>query len=197
MPESISARQRASAPAVVRQGATTDTVEEATDHHPVSAQALVEPLDTNDYQNVTWKEGTNKPLVSGFAAVQVRVARGKQKREPAWLVIECPQGDDAPAKYCLSNLPEDTSLATLVAIAKGRWRIERDYQALKQELGLNHYEGRNWRGHHRATLCTVAYGFLFMERLRCGDQKIRLCQAVTVPEGYWPRGHATRTTPRG
>ena len=127
-------------------------------------------------------EGTNKPLVSRFAAVQVRVARGKQKREPAWLVIECPQGDDAPAKYCLSNLPEDTSLATLVAIAKGRWRIERDYQALKQELGLNHYEGRNWRGHHRATLCTVAYGFLFMERLRCGGSKNQ-----AMPSSYYTR----------
>lgn len=82
------------------------------------------------------------------------------------------QSDAAPAKYWLSNLPGDTSLTTLVATAKGRWRIERDYQELKQAFGLKHYEGRNWRGfHHHATLCTVAYGFLVMERLRCGDQK--------------------------
>ena len=109
-------------------------------------------------------------LCSQFAAVRVRVALGQQKREPEWLLIEWPQSDAVPAKYWLSNLPEDTSLTTLVATAKGRWRIERDCQELKQAFGLKHYE--DWRGfHYHATLCTVAYGFLVMEHLRGGDQK--------------------------
>lgn len=181
------------------QGRPPTRWQQTTEHHPVSAQALAKSLDANAYQAITWREGTNKPLCSRFTAVRVRVARGQQKREPEWLLIEWPQSDAAPAKYWLSNLPEDTSLTTLVATAKGRWRIERDYQELKQEFGLKHYEGRNWRGfHHHVTLCTVAYGFLVMERLRCGDQKkISPCQAVAVSEGYWARGHKTRTTPRG
>lgn len=154
--------------------------------------------DANDYQDITWREGTHKPLCSQFAAVRVRVALGQQKREPEWLLIEWPQSDAVPAKYWLSNLPEDTSLTTLVATAKGRWRIERDCQELKQAFGLKHYE--DWRGfhHHHATLCTVAYGFLVMEHLRGGDQKKSdHAKAVAVPEGGWARGHKTRTTPRG
>lgn len=91
----------------------------------MSAQTLAESLDANGYQDITWREGTNKPLCSQFAAVRIRVARGQQKREPEWLLIEWPQSDALPAKYCLSNLPEDTSLITLAATAKGRWRIER------------------------------------------------------------------------
>ena len=70
-----------------------------------------------------------------------------------------------PTKYWLSTLPEDTRLRDLVDLAKLRWRIERDYQELKQELGLGHYEGRGWRGfHHHATLAIAAYGFLLSER---------------------------------
>ena len=82
-----------------------------------------------------------------------------------WLLIEWPEGDDEPTKYWLSTLPEDISFRDLVDIAKLRWRIERDYQELKQEVGLGHYEGRGWRGfHHHATLCIAAYGFLISER---------------------------------
>jgi hypothetical protein len=79
--------------------------------------------------------------------------------------VEWPQGESAPTKYWLSTLPADTDLAPLVAAAKMRWRIERDYQELKQELGLDHYEGRGWRGfHHHMALCVAAYGFLVSER---------------------------------
>ncbi len=82
-----------------------------------------------------------------------------------WLFVEWPKGEAAPTKYWLSTLPEDTPLATLVDYAKLRWRIERDYEELKGELGLSHYEGRGWRGfHHHATLCIAAYGFLISER---------------------------------
>src|SRR6516162_8652148 len=70
-------------------------------------------------------------------------------------------GRAVPTKYWLSNLPAKTKFRDLVDITKMRWRIERDYQELKQEIGLDHYEGRGWRGfHHHATLCIAAYGFL-------------------------------------
>src|SRR4051794_14578260 len=84
-----------------------------------------------------------------------------------WLLIEWPKGEDEPTKYWFSTLPMETKLKDLVAVAKQRWIIERDYQELKQELGLGHYEGRGWRGfHHHATLCIAAYGFLVAERNR-------------------------------
>jgi SRSO17 transposase len=80
-------------------------------------------------------------------------------------LIEWPDGEAEPTKYWLSTLPQDISFRTLVDFAKLRWRIERDYQDLKQEVGLGHYEGRGWRGfHHHATLCIAAYGFLISER---------------------------------
>ncbi|RBK92982.1 IS701 family transposase, partial [Xanthomonas oryzae pv. oryzae] len=82
------------------------------------------------------------------------------------LLIEWPPGESEPRHYWFSTLPKQTPVKTLVATAQGRWRIERDYQELKSELGLHHYEGRNWRGfHHHASLCIAAYGFLMRERL--------------------------------
>jgi SRSO17 transposase len=109
-----------------------------------------------------------------------------------WLLIEYPAGEDKPSKYWLSTLPADTPLKDLVAAAKGRWRIERDYQELKQELGLGHYEGRGWRGfHHHATLCIVAYGFLVAERsLFPPDARFRRqhLKAPPIPKDYQPRG---------
>lgn len=172
--------------------------QQTAEHHPVSAETLAHALESANYQTVTWREGTNQSLTSRFAAVRVRVARGMQRREPEWLLIEWPESADKPAKYWLSNLPEDTSLTTLVNTAKARWRIERDYQELKQEFGLDHYEGRNWRGfHHHASLCIAAYGFLVAERLRRRDQKkILRFPAPVLPAGYRPRGSAASPAPR-
>jgi SRSO17 transposase len=88
-----------------------------------------------------------------------------EPRAEEWLLIEWPQGEAEPTKYWLATLPEEISFEGLVDVAKLRWRIERDYQELKQELGLGDYEGRGWRGfHHHATLCIAAYGFLIAER---------------------------------
>jgi hypothetical protein len=88
-------------------------------------------------------------------------------RGEEWLLIEWPEGDAEPAKYWLATVPPDMPFDRLVDLAKLRWRIERDYQELKQELGLGHYEGRGWRGfHHHATLCIAAYAFLIAERAR-------------------------------
>jgi SRSO17 transposase len=134
------------------------------DHAPVSAKALAMRLPAD-----AWCEGSNAPLASRFAAIRVRPAsRNHKGGEPApheWLLVEWPVGEVEPTKYWLSTLPEDTPLATLVDIAKLRWRIERDYEELKSELGLAHFEGRGWRGfHHHATLCIAAYGFLIRKR---------------------------------
>ncbi len=103
--------------------------------------------------------------------MRVRPAHRDEKRtEPhaqEWLLIEWPKTESEPTKYWLSALPEKTSPKSLVKLAKHRWIIERDYEELKQELGLGHYEGRGWRGfHHHATLCIAAYGFLVAERNR-------------------------------
>jgi len=128
-------------------------------------------LPTNSYREITWREGTNRKLQSRFAAVRVRPAhRDHERSEPRaeeWLLVEWPRAEKEPTKYWISTLPPATSLKALVKTAKHRWIIERDYQELKQELGLGHFEGRNWRGfHHHATLCIAAYGFLVAERNR-------------------------------
>ena len=82
-----------------------------------------------------------------------------------WRVVEWPEGEPEPTKYLLSTLPEDTQLEVLVDTIKLRWRIERDYEDLKSERGLAHFEGRGWRKfHHHASLCIAAYGFLILER---------------------------------
>jgi SRSO17 transposase len=111
-----------------------------------------------------------------------------------WLLVEWPAGEAEPTKYWLSNLPPATALKDLVQAAKGRWVIERDYQELKQEIGLGHYEGRGWRGFHpHASLCIAAYGFLVAERCRFPPrQRFRRSRlrAPALSEGFRPRGAA-------
>ena len=102
-----------------------------------------------------------EPLASRFARLRIRVAhRDDQRADPRpqeWLLIEWPKGEAEPTKYWLSTLPNDIAFDRLVDLAKLRWRIERDYQELKQEVGLGQFEGRGWRGfHHHATLCIAA-----------------------------------------
>ncbi|MER8684993.1 transposase, partial [Mesorhizobium sp. M1405] len=133
-------------------------------HKPISAKALAEEFDAETWRTIAWREGTNTELNSRFAAVRLRPAsRDYNRPEPhaeEWLLIEWPEGEVEPSKYWLSTLPADATIPQLVDAAKLRWRIERDYQELKQELGLGHYEGRGWRGfHHHASLCIAAYGF--------------------------------------
>jgi SRSO17 transposase len=111
-----------------------------------------ERLPAEAWNDVEWREGSNEPLSlsSRFAAVRVLPASRDHKLiEPhpvKWLVVEWPEGETEPAKYWLSTLPENTPLAVLVDVIKLRWRIERDYEELKSELGLAHFEGRGWRG---------------------------------------------------
>jgi SRSO17 transposase len=139
------------------------------EHQPVSLKDLAMALPASAWKNVSWREGTAKTLKSRFAAVRVRPAhrdyRQTEARAEEWVLMEWPRGEAEPAKYWVSTLPPETKLKALVKTAKQRWIIERDYEELKQELGLGHYEGRNWRGfHHHGSLCIAAYGFLISER---------------------------------
>jgi SRSO17 transposase len=138
-------------------------------HQPVSVKELALSLPAETWKKVTWRQGVKQKLQSRFAALRVRPAhRDYERSEPhpeEWLLMEWPTGESEPTKYWLSTMPADIPLVELVHLAKHRWIIERDYQELKQELGLGHYEGRGWRGfHHHATLCIAAYGFLVSER---------------------------------
>jgi SRSO17 transposase len=165
-------------------------------HKPLSAKALVQALPESAWHTVTWRKGANAPLSSRFAAVRVRPANRdywrSAPRPEEWFLVEWPQGESEPIKYWLSTLPADTTLADLVDQAKLRWRIERDYQELKQEIGLGHYEGRGWRGfHHHATLSIAAYGFLASERSLIppsGSRSGPLLKAPALPKDYRPRG---------
>ena len=158
-------------------------------HQPISVLDLARALPAGSWRTIQWREGTNAALASRFARVRARAAHQDRPREEEWLLIEWPRGETEPTHYFLSNLPETVSLEELVATVKMRWRIERDYLELKQELGLGHYEGRNWRGfHHHASLCIAAYGFLMLERLRGSKKNPTRLQALALPETFRPRG---------
>jgi SRSO17 transposase len=173
---------------------------------PTSVKALAQSLSPDAFQRVSWREGSNQLLAGRFAAVQVRHAggnRGRARLWPSqWLLIEWPETEPEPTKYWLSTLPQDMAINDLVSAAHMRWRIERDYLELKQELGLGHYEGRSWRGfHHHASLSIAAYGFLVAEQLaagkRSGAKKNFIERQVpALPSGYIPRGSPARTAPR-
>ncbi len=128
----------------------------------MSVKALAPSLLGTAFQTISWREGTNETLSSRFAALRVRRAGGNSGRarlQPQeWLLIEWPADREEPMKYCLSTLPEDAAINDLVTAAHLRWRIERDYQDLKQEFGVGHYEGRGWRDfHYHASPCIAAY----------------------------------------
>jgi SRSO17 transposase len=167
-------------------------------HQPVSVKVLALGIPKRGWRTIKWREGTADVLSSRFARVRVRAAHRDyhltESRSEEWLLIEWPKDEDAPTKYWLSTLPSHISFRDLVDITKLRWRIERDYQELKQEVGLGHFEGRGWRGfHHHATLCIAAYGFLISERETippCGPRAGGLFPQPAVPSGYRPRGSA-------
>lgn len=134
----------------------------------MSAADVADILETSGFQRVTWREGTRNALSSRFAAVRVRVISGKRKRsQEQWLVIERPVPDKSPTHYTLCTLPAAIPREELVRRIKQRFRIERTYEDLKGELGLDHYEGRTYRGfHHHITCALACYAFLVAERSR-------------------------------
>lgn len=138
-------------------------------HKPISVKELALSLPAETYQDVTWREGTKGPMTGRYAALRVHAAHRddvkSELRPEEWLLIEWPAGEKEPVHYHLATLPADWSLERLAGAVRTRWRIERDYQELKDELGFDHYEGRGWRGfHHHASLSIATYAFLMVER---------------------------------
>jgi SRSO17 transposase len=164
----------------------------------ISVKDLAMRLSKSAWKKITWREGSAESLSSRFARVRVCAAPHGDKfssgRSDEWLLIEWPIGEAEPTKYWLSTLPDTISFERLVDLTKLRWRIERDYQELKQEVGLGHYEGRGWPGfHHHATLCIAAYGFLVSERETIppsGPSSRPIFAQPTIPTNYRPRGAA-------
>jgi len=168
------------------------------EHKPISVKELALGLPDSAWRKIEWREGTNEPLCSRFARVRVRVAHRDYKltesRPEEWLLIERPEGDEEPTKYRFSNLPRTIDFRELVDTTELRWRIERDYQELKQEVGIGHFAGRGWRGfHHHATLCIATYGFLISERETIppsGPRAATRFKELAIPANYRPRGSA-------
>ena len=160
----------------------------------VSVEALALSLPKHAWRTITWREGTNEKLKSRFARVRVHAApiRGEARFAEETLLIEWPEGEAKPTKYWLATVDRKMSFRGLVDLAKMRWRIERDYEDLKQEIGLGHYEGRGWRGfHHHGTLAIAAYGFLISERERIppsGSHSAAPIEKSPLPADYRPRG---------
>ena len=140
---------------------------------PMVVKQLAETLERTP---LSWRQGTKGPLHAEFAWVRVWPAHRWQhgraaddvpdlESEARWLLVEW--RIDGSIRYALSNLPPETPMTQAVELWKSRWHVEQGYQQLKEELGLDHFEGRSWPGfHHHATMCFLAYGFLALERLR-------------------------------
>ena len=165
-------------------------------HGPTSVKALALALPANAWRTIKWREGSADWLSSRFTRLRVRVAHRDynltESRAEEWLLIEWPR--KRKSRPNIGSRPSEGTPSSLVDIAKLRWRIERDYQELKQEVGLGHFEGRGWRGfHHHATLCIAAYRFLVAEREMIppsGHRSTTLFPEPAVPDGYQPRGSA-------
>jgi SRSO17 transposase len=140
------------------------------DQKPASVKDLARANEKR-FRTVTWREGSHGKLSSRFWATRVETAhgwlRGRAPGKEVWLLVEWPAEENEPTKYYLCDLPRNWTLKRLVASARGRWRIEQDYQQLKEELGLDHFEGRSWTGwHHHVTMVMLAHLFLRLEQKR-------------------------------
>jgi SRSO17 transposase len=161
---------------------------------PVPIDALARDVPASAWKMVSWRQGTRGQMRSRFAFLRVRPAHRDELRTSArdieWLIIEWPKGEKEPTKLWLSTMPSDTPHDQLIRLAKLRWRIERDYQELKDEIGLDHFEGRGWRGfHHHGALCIAAYAFLAAERARLSPpEPLAFLRAAPIPKGFKPRG---------
>jgi SRSO17 transposase len=161
--------------------------------HPLRLSTLVARLPPAAWSTMTWREGTRGAMRARFVALRIRPAPAHRRRQLApveWVLSEWPLDEPTPTKYYLSTLPDSTPLATLVRVAHLRWRIERDYQELKDEFGLDHFEGRGWRGfHHHGALCIAAYAFLAAERARLSPpEPLSFLRSPRLPRGFTPRG---------
>jgi len=151
---------------------------------PVSVKALA-LANEKRFRKVTWRAGSQGQLTSHFWATRVQTAHdwnhGQAPGPEVWLLVEWPAGETEPAKYYLCDLPQDLSLRRLLATARGRWRVEQDDQQRKEELGLDHFEGRSGTGwHHHATM--VRWAHLFLRR----EQKRRTSKSTVDPAASAP-----------
>jgi SRSO17 transposase len=156
--------------------------------HPVEVREYAKEVPPTSWELVDLRPDKKNPRTSRFAAARVRSAHqasaGRPPGEEEWLIIEWPDGEDAPTHYFLSTLPHDTPLAELAITAKLRWRVERDYQDSKREVGLDHYEGRTWTGfNHHLTICMAAMNYLVA------------CQALFPPQPAADSGRHTPAAP--
>src|ERR1700756_194121 len=140
------------------------------------------------------QNGCPRALPAYASVRHIAITGSPRNRPEEWLLVEWPEGEQAPTKYWFSTLSATIGFRELVDIVKLRWRIERDYHELKQEVGLGHFEGRSWRGfHHHATLCIAAYGFLVSEREMIPPSEAAatpLFKEAAIPATYRPRGSA-------
>jgi SRSO17 transposase len=177
-------------------GARAKLLRRTSEHHPVSVRELAAALPAELYETVRWREGTRGRMASRFAAVRVRPAHRDTLRSTPhpveWLLIEWPQGETKPSHYWLSTAAESATIEDLVRVVHVRWRIERDFQELKDEIGLDHYEGRGWPGfHHHGVLSIAAYAFLAAERARLSPPlPLAFLRAAPLPDAFRPRGAA-------
>jgi SRSO17 transposase len=140
---------------------------------PQSLRAVAEQLPASAWRTVAWREGSRGTQRSRFAMLRVWAAHGWREqahpqRVAEWLLVEWPKDEKEPIKYWLAQLgPQRLGLRRLVRVARARWRVEQDYRELKEELGLDHYEGRQWLGwHHHVCLVSIAHAFLRSEQAR-------------------------------
>ena len=138
---------------------------------PENVHEVVKMLPETSWSEVTWREGTKGPMKGRFAALRVQPSHGhthgKADEPICWLLAEWPPDAEEPTKFWLSNLPESTTLRDLVYWAKIRWWVEQNYQQLKDDLGLDHFEGRSFTGwNHHVTLSMIAFDFLVLEGFR-------------------------------
>lgn len=167
---------------------------------PTAPLTLATLAATLRHRRVTWREGSRGQQASRFAAVRVHLAHrhseGAGPGPEVWLVSEWPRGETAPTQFYLSSLPGTTSLRTLVRFGKLRWRIERDYQELKGELGLDHFEGRTWAGfHHHVALCAAAHAFLARRRALFPPERARVDARRRASSPANDLAHASATLP--
>jgi SRSO17 transposase len=164
--------------------------------NPVSVREVSGSWPLECWQRVAWRQGAKGLLSSRFAAARVLPSHGYQHGGPKegiqWLLAEWPEAEEAPTKFWLSNLPADTDLLSLVRLAKIRWWIEQGYQQLKDELGLDHYEGHTWQGwYHHVTMTMLAFGFLTLEALyrkKLLDSAGRSRKCAVNSSVCWPCG---------
>ena len=168
---------------------------------PTSLKAFAAALPSDAWQTVIWRHGSRGLQRGRFAAVRVRPSNGwnvdritpDDLLPECWVLLHWPEDEPEPTKMWMSNLSADTPMATLVALARLRWRIERDYREGKGLAGLDHYEGRTWQGlHHHAALVVLTQQFLATERLKAVRESLRDSAARDPPAPLVP---STETPP--